>query len=413
MMCDSMLVRVRSVRPLLCFAAAIVWLLLPMTGAAAGERCGLCRRELGGTYTSYTPHGGGAELRVCEDCDLAKPRCAVCNIPTNERAEGGRPVLCRHCTQEAQWCAVCGGLIRGRYAEYRQKDGTARKVCDACEKAMPRCVSCRVPHAPADLQRVKDGKLWCADCLARAERCNLCNGPLTGLVYTLDNHEGKWCAACFTERPRCDICMAPMEKPAARIVDGRKMCSECFGSAVRGTNAMRDIAEQVMPVIRDITGGDVNLPPVRAVGREELEAAFAETRHPGGDVKLPGGVAGPLVKELGAFRARGPEREILILDILPEDLAWETIAHEMAHAWQNQHYPRCDDAVLAEGFAQWVSEGVCYRAWHRRGLEKLRTREDFYGQAFRAIQQIETRDGLDGILAALERNELPDGISGK
>lgn len=300
-------------------------------------------------------------------------------------------------------CSICRGAVRGRYMHYTLQNGARHTVCSDCEHAAPRCVGCSAPFAPAALRRFPDESLWCRECVARSPECRLCRVPIRGVYYKLEHQSGEWCKDCWTRYAKCDLCQSPMRQPARSYPDGRRICAGCEATAVHGIGQVMAIVRVAAPAIEELMGRPFVVPPVSVVDMDGLDRAVREA-----GIGSQG--AGTGIRELGLFRARGRRQDILILDGLPEDLAWETVAHELAHAWQHQHYPRMRDPLLVEGFAQWVAEAVCHRFHRRSGLQKLRQRPDLYGQGFRLFQALEVAGGLDMVLEALAKDRVPDSF---
>ncbi|MCB2153724.1 hypothetical protein KQI84_02465 [bacterium] len=370
--------------------------------------CSLCGQIISGQYMEYKT-ADGKKLSVCQHCADTKPKCALCGIPTNNRAGGGKPALCDNCRRTAMSCDRCGHLITGKYVTYRPAGKSEIRVCERCEQALLKCSVCGVPYKATDLRRSPNGQIWCTDCLAKAKICNLCKNPINGSYYEIPFLDGQWCADCFEHKLHCSTCGRPMDEPAASLFDGRHVCRECYKTSVTGTEKLEEIRDELVPEFRKLFGRPVHPPPIRAVAASELRGAMVE-----GEIYLPEDEEGkvPIVREMGLFRVRDGVQEILILDTMPEDMAWETVAHELAHAWHYQQHPMSRDPVIVEGFAQWTAEQLCYKTYHRTTLDRLRNREDFYGLAFRTMQQVELKDGTRGVLKALEENELPSGVGG-
>jgi len=106
-------------------------------------------------------------------------------------------------------------------------------------------------------------------------------------------------------------------------------------------------------------------------------------------------------RELGKFVRQGNKFEIRILSGQPRAWAWETLAHEFAHAWQSEHNSDLNDSVWEEGFAQWAAELALHGMGMDADLEKLRLRDDFYGQAYRIVNKYESMRGKAAVINAV------------
>ena len=304
--------------------------------------------------------------------------------------------------QSSPRCSICGQAISGRYKQYTLRNGAGHTVCRACESAAPRCTGCKVPYATRQLEPAgADGSLWCRECLARTPRCSLCKSPVSGTYFQIEHQPGLWCAACWHGKEHCGLCQAPMLAPARVYPDGRRLCAGCEQTSVHGAQAHWELASRAAGEIESFLGAPLAIPPIQVVNLDQLNVAVADMgRH-------REGAAATAIHELGMFRVRGRAQEILVLDGLPEDLAMETMAHELAHAWLHQHVPGERQPVLEEGFAQWVAEAVCHRTYHRSGLKRIRQRPDLYGDGFRLVEALEIRGGRGLVLEAMRTNTIP------
>lgn len=371
----------------------------------ASPTCGLCRRGIQGEYLVYSQPNGG-KLSVCQACQRSARTCALCKIPHRETG-----TLCAQCQRTARSCDVCRQVLVGDYRDYRLPGGQPHRVCVSCVRGAATCHACSVPHAPNQLKNFPDGTSWCTDCARRARMCEGCRSPIQGTFFTVQFQPGHWCAGCFHTHEKCHFCGRPMDATGAHLPDGRQVCRACFSTSVEGQARVRQIAGKIRPLMQQILGKPLTPVPVRVVDTHELQRVYRGGTRPDGATNTSTAPQS-VVSELGVFRIEGGVREILILDALPEDMAWETIAHEMAHAWQAEHYPDCTEFDLVEGFAQWVAEKVCDHMGRRSGLEKLRHRQDAYGRAYRIVAAIEQNHGVGGIHRALRQNRIPAEFRG-
>ncbi len=389
-------------------ALLFVAICFPAIGNAA-ETCSFCRKTITGSYTTYSVPGENP-LLVCTQCNQSLNRCELCGVPTKNKAIKTGNVLCSRCISHAKRCSICNQLIKGTYSVYQRAGESDIAICQNCIQTKPRCSACNRPYLQRDL-RAYGNDLWCTECLEKTKICNLCNIPINDKIYTLEYHKGQWCGFCFERSEKCSFCSRPMKTAAAHVLDGRQLCADCYHSSISGTEAVNSIAHQIAPLYEEILGLPVTLPPIRVVLMEELTAVrnslpTAEGKSPTRRLGKPS--PSPVLKELGLFSAQGRKKQILILDTQPEDIMWETIAHELAHAWQFEHFPHCTDPVLVEGFAQWMAEKICYRTHHRTGLQNLHNRDDEYGHAYRTVSNIEILKGERAVIEALSTNSVPD-----
>jgi hypothetical protein len=101
---------------------------------------------------------------------------------------------------------------------------------------------------------------------------------------------------------------------------------------------------------------------------------------------------------LGAYVRDGKQRAIYVQAGLPRLWTLKVIAHEYGHAWQAENAAGLRDAVLVEGFCEWV-------AYHAVAVlssgseESLPTIAGFYGDALRAVLAIEQAGGIAAVVA--------------
>lgn len=305
---------------------------------------------------------------------------------------------------QAPLCSICQNRVAGRFQEYTLENGRLYRVCGTCSRTMPRCHACNVPAQPRWLQEYPDRTRWCSACVAKTDLCTACRSPIRGTYYTLTYTEGIWCARCYRNSPKCDLCQAPATGPVTHLPDGRRICRSCSSDTVRGTAAIQRIYNEIRPTIVFFLGRDFEDVPIAAADLNQMTRVLDEARQRGVHIHGPRRSGDRTVNELGIYVNFDNRPRILILDAIPVDLAYETVAHEVAHAWQAQHFPNVTEPVLVEGFAQWVAEHVCYTHDRRSGLEKIRERDDLYGRGFRVIRNIENMGGRDAVFQALREN---------
>jgi hypothetical protein len=109
-------------------------------------------------------------------------------------------------------------------------------------------------------------------------------------------------------------------------------------------------------------------------------------------------------KTLGVYARRGMRRGIYIQSGLPRMLFLQVAAHEYAHAWQGENCPVMKDALVHEGFAEWVAYQVIGFYRYSKGQERMRGREDIYGRGLKWALGIEASLGIPGVVEACRRS---------
>jgi hypothetical protein len=105
-------------------------------------------------------------------------------------------------------------------------------------------------------------------------------------------------------------------------------------------------------------------------------------------------------RTLGLYARRGMRRGIYVQTGLPRLLFLQIAAHEFAHAWQGENCPLLRQPLAHEGFAEWVSYRVMEFFGYERGCQRMRERDDVYGQGLRWALDLEARCGAQAVLQA-------------
>lgn len=297
---------------------------------------------------------------------------------------------------------------------YDTDDG-GTDVCQTCYHNKYTCTVCRVPHNNKDLSVHRNRELWCKECLSKTDPCNLCREPIRGEYYTLESHEGQWCASCMNGNSKCFFCQKPYQTAGKVLEPGVGICTECSADSFNGIEIYEHLARTIHPQMEALLGKKFKPIAVRIVTPTEMNRIAARFQAKSTDTFLDPISASANPKpsnrrsNLGLFTVENGKREIVVLNNLPDDMAWEVMSHEMAHAWQSEHYPNIPDFYLTEGFAQLVAQKICYQNFRRQNLRVLYYRDDAYGHAYRVVQMLEDREGFGAVMQSLENRQLPEG----
>ncbi|MCA9423552.1 MAG: hypothetical protein KC994_00690 [Candidatus Omnitrophica bacterium] len=101
---------------------------------------------------------------------------------------------------------------------------------------------------------------------------------------------------------------------------------------------------------------------------------------------------------LGAFEKSSTGGALTIRRGLSRRRMIQVVAHEWTHVWQAENCPSDQDLLIHEGFAQWVTENLLETLGLMEDLNALRTREDFYGEAYRWAAECEKANGREGLI---------------
>lgn len=239
----------------------------------------------------------------------------------------------------------------------------------------------------------------CATCARDAPRCSGCAQPITSTWYTFEEllpvaSPRKFCPRCVQGRPRCDLCRAPVAENAQPLADGQYRCALCLSRIVRDEQVARALYNDAVSQLAQVLGGKLRTTPqLQIVSRRGMGAVRRRYEH---QAVEPAGTASHHV--LGYYVQANGASTVYVEAFLPRELLLGTLAHELAHAWQTEQGLHLHDALLREGFAEWVA----YRVLVARGLsslaERATRRDDVYGRGLRHFLNIESRLGFAGVM---------------
>jgi len=184
-------------------------------------------------------------------------------------------------------------------------------------------------------------------------------------------------------------------RSAAKLPDGRVACRECSAAAVRGFEEYLRIVKAVKLILKTELAMEIRNPItyklVSSVNEIWTKKELARTR------------------EMGKFVAKGGKEYIFILSDMPRGLCYETIAHELGHAWIHENVEPRPTPMLEEGFAEWVAAQVLRKKGYLNHLQKLEARDDLYGQGYQRFRDAEKRGGHRAVLRLLGKRSRSFG----
>jgi hypothetical protein len=228
------------------------------------------------------------------------------------------------------------------------------------------------------------GQVLCPKCASERPRCADCGEPILRKFYEIEGLPEKFCDRCYQTHPHCKLCGRPFNREDRKEAVADLMCPRCRAEAVTDPGEIERVIAKIERFLEDELGMKVD--PKIGIRLE-------------GELECPGSVSrNKSYRELGAFIQEGDRLEIVILENLPRPMLFETIAHELAHAWQAENAVAGQQIKIKEGFAQWVAGKVLRKNGFEGSLDSLRKREDLYGEGFRLMERIENRSGPGGVL---------------
>jgi len=281
--------------------------------------------------------------------------------------------------EEVLRCDLCSKPVGERYWQSESGD---RVFCEECVRTRPKCFACGVPVGEDGMKVY--GQTLCRECFLSRPRCADCGLPILERYYQVEGLDEKYCDRCYRNHPHCRICGRPFGDEKGSLKGSAEVCPKCRAEAVTDPLEVR----RVFTEVRRFIEADLALKTPEGIALELQEDLGATT------------AAAPLqtYRELGAFVRTGNKPRIVIQEGLPRPLLYETLAHELAHAWQSERAVRNQRLLVKEGFAQWVAGKVLAKYGHEAALRSLRSRSDLYGQGFRLMEGIERRRGTKGVV---------------
>lgn len=218
-------------------------------------------------------------------------------------------------------------------------------------------------------------------------KCSLCLKDLVRTYYSIPGLPEKYCEVCHEKRPRCRFCGRP-----AFATDPREaaVCTPCSQDRLRPG----EDPDGWFQMLRRYLDEDLNLAIRSPLSLDLLHSLETISSQPSDS---------PLL-ELGAFVSEPTRGRLVVLEGLPRCRLIETIAHELAHAWQRENSPPDQDLRLKEGFAQWVAAQALRKYRCTQALAVLEARPDFYGQGYRELKRLEREQGRNAVLKAAREN---------
>ncbi|MBN1146999.1 MAG: hypothetical protein JXA78_07075 [Anaerolineales bacterium] len=329
----------------------------------------------------------------------------------------------------AEFCHLCGkkilGLgtprlssdLPGRARSFRHKKWPrelALWVCEDCIRQKPRCRICDLPMAAP----TPNGA--CATCNQYLRLCLACGQEIKGRYYEFDA-VGPYCKQCVKggQRRPCDVCGAPLTDEQWQLSDGRIICAYCHATAIYAPADATILYEEMKAEVAKRLDLRLNVPTGLAlVDRNQLRQVIHKQRQKtsaggasAGNSKYAGGANGggkaqDLDPEctLGIYARKGMRRSIYVQTGLPRLLFLQVAAHEYAHAWQGENCPVLSDALVHEGFAEWVAYHVMGHYGYTQGQERMLARQDIYGRGLRWALEVEASQSASGVILACRRS---------
>jgi len=328
--------------------------------ASCGQ-CGILLEQGGGRWWDDG-------LAYCNHCAAKAPKCIWCDRPALEKANSKGRVICSYCAENFPQCDHCGTLIHGDCITFIEK-----VYCRDCADRYPLCLDCgtAIAHRPD-----------CPECQGPARACGLC-GTLFADRWLV--HQSTWyCLNCFwVACGRCRFCQEP--KPP----DGDTRCRKCLEKRVLTQSVAQDLLDEVQWFCQEELG---------LVVKQPYKLRLADTAA---DIpKLHTDAYTLSLSTVGLWAPR--ERTMWAVKGYPYWFTSAVLAHEHAHAWQQEHCPR-QSQDLMEGFAAWVEWRVVSNLGYTTFAENMyKLPCPIYGRGLRRCLQLEQQVGTAGLLTRVK-----------
>lgn len=189
---------------------------------------------------------------------------------------------------------------------------------------------------------------------------------------------------------RCHSCWLPLDEAHWTLESGRLICDRCFGEALTDDAGLAPVVAEASAALEAALGLRLRrAPAARLVSRVEIERLTRDS------LDTFEGVTGELA---GLYTQEGREPTIYVLRGLPRRMAVETVAHELAHAWEAENCPPGTPLGVTEG----VAEFAAYTALRQMGLpeaaDRLFLERGPYGVHFKRLEVLARVHGRQRLL---------------
>lgn len=231
----------------------------------------------------------------------------------------------------------------------------------------------------------------CEECYAGKLRCAACDLQVGTQAFMLEGETRVYCRNCFEEKPRCDTCGAPVGTHYWSRTDGRKLCDNCQATVVSDRKHAEALYDGVRAGLMRLLGITLQKScGLQLVSRNQLLGLIAKSSLYTLDAESKDRCFGLFIRE-------GKHRAIFVEYALPQIVLMEVMAHEYAHAWQNENCPGELTPEVQEGFAEWVTYKLLQSWGATKRTERMLRRDDIYGRGLKKMLQWEEEGGIAAV----------------
>lgn len=283
-------------------------------------------------------------------------------------------------TANPQRCASCRQALGARYWTF---EGSSDAYCDTCIRTNPKCYGCGKPLAQGSIE--VRGESLCRECTATRPKCGDCRSPILKKYFQVTGIEEVYCDHCFLYHPHCRFCGRPFQEEGTPAAAAGPVCKECKSEAVTDLKQIEAWIREIRTWMGVDLGMNVDV-SLRFRVDDEIEGGIEKRKFES-------------YQELGAFVVEGERKSVILVRGLPKVRLIETIAHELAHAWQWEEGIRDQLLEHKEGFAQWVAGKALQKFGYGAEIHVLKERPDLYGKGYRLFDKIEREEGIHAVFS--------------
>ncbi len=342
----------------------------------------------------------------------ARVRCSQCNkiIKGKYQILNKKPFCSKKCLSSVlPKCSVCKKTYNGGYVS----NGINYCGTECLESTLPKCVVCNTPCKGGYTSK---NKRYCSkECLSTSwKKCKRCLKP-SSKGFTIGKDETQfYCESCG-KLPRCFSCSKPDN--GYLFDDGRNICQECYKTSIMKISEAQFIFNEVRRrmkyPLKIYTNHKIKL---RLVPKESFEKT--ETYSSGGlelglykynksYEKITETKTSLFGKKEVKTRIENEKEtyEILVLYGIPKNRFREVVAHELAHDWMKEHFPKIEKLWIKEGWAEYVAKLINIQYNQPELNRRMEFNPDpIYGEGYRKINKIVKEKGNAGLMKFFNQN---------
>ncbi len=339
--------------------------------------CYRCGNKISGNYTKFN------NKNYCQKCGV---RCARCDKKITEiYSKEDKIPYCKECFAVIYnlKCESCG-MVLEEYVIFQGK-----KYCHKCYLDLfGKCENCG-----KELSRYyeKDGKKYCKDCFRKIHgiKCSLCGKRLLQSIISEGKH---YCRTCFNSQ-KCISCRQPVGNDGIDLGENQYSCQECYKNSVLNDKDLYAVYKFVRDKINNIL--NFNIPEIEQIKLVNLKELRKVKRWASRNIK-------------GSYHTNYKgKKTMFILKGLSKDIALGTIAHELAHYYQDLNHFNSNKQMVYEGFAEWVGYKVLKSLNMEKQIKHIENNTyKSYSDGLKMYVNMEKKKGIEGVMDYFRKHTI-------